>query len=318
MTFERSQRIFIAGHSGLVGSAVKRRLEKEGFLNLLLSDSQRLDLRIQKAVRSYFEKERPEIVVMCAATVGSAADNLRHPGRYIYDNLVMQANVLEASYRVGVRKLLLIGSSYLYPHHAPQPMKEEYLLTGPFEPVKEFYALSKTAGVKMCEAYHRQYGCNFFAVMPPNLYGPGDKYGYEEAHVVAALLRKFHEAKESGAGEVVVWGSGQAMREFLHVDDLADACLFLLRHYEGGAWINCGSGEEISVRELAFLIRDITQCPAEIRFDTSKPEGATRRLLDSSRLRELGWKPAIPLRKGLQEVYQKHFLHDLRRSLSQA
>lgn len=318
MTFERSHRIFVAGHKGLVGSAIVRRFLKEGFENLVLAERQQLDLRNQTAVQHFFEKEKPDIVVMCAATVGGAADNLRYPGRYIYDNLVMQAHVLEASYRVGVRKLLLIGSSYLYPHHAPQPMKEEYLLTGPFEPVKEFYALSKAAGVKLCEAYHRQYGCFFFAVMPPNLYGPGDKYGYEEAHVVAALLRKFHEAKEQRAGEVVVWGSGQALREFLHVDDLADACFFLLQHYEGGGWINCGSNEEISVRELAYLIREITECPAEISFDPSKPEGAPRRLLDSSRIKAMGWKPSLTLKEGLREVYEKHFQTDVWRSRNSA
>jgi GDP-L-fucose synthase len=318
MTFERSQRIFVAGHKGLVGSAIVRRLLKDGKVNLLLAERQQVDLRNQSAVQRFFEEERPDVVIMCAATVGGAADNLRYPGQYIYDNLMMQAHVLEASYRVDVKKLLLIGSSYLYPHHAPQPMKEEYLLTGPFEPVKEFYALSKTAGVKMCEAYHRQYGCSFFAVMPPNLYGPGDKYGYEEAHVVAALLRKFHEAKERGPSKVVVWGSGQALREFLHVDDLADACLFLLQHYEGGGWINCGSGEEISVRDLAIMIKEITECPAEISFDPSKPEGAPRRLLDSSRIRALGWQPSIKLKEGLREVYEKHFRNDLLRSRNSA
>lgn len=318
MPLNLESRVLITGKSGLVGSSLHRRLQNEGFRRLLLPNHSELDLRNQHHVSQFFEKEKPEFVVMCAAQVGGAEDNVKRPGQYIYDNLVMQANVLQAAYRSGTEKLLLIGSSYLYPQNAPQPMKEEYLLTGPLEPVKEFYSLSKTVGVKMCEAYHRQYGCNFFAVMPPNLYGPGDKYAYEKAHAVASLMRKFHEAVENGEESVTVWGSGNALREFMHVDDLADACLFLLQHYNIGGWINCGSGEEISVRDLAYLIKDITGFQGKICFDNSKPEGAPRRLLDSSRIRAMGWKPAITLKHGLKEVYKNHFFTDLKRSLAEA
>ncbi|MCS6980264.1 MAG: GDP-L-fucose synthase [Flavobacteriales bacterium] len=323
MAMDLDSRIFVAGHRGLAGSAVLRRLQKEGFRHLFTAPSSILDLRRQKDVQIFFNETRPEFVFMCAATVGGAEDNLQRPGAYLYDNLMMQANVINAAQASGTQKLLLIGSSYLYPAQAQQPMVEDALLTGSFEPVKEFYSLSKVVGIKLCEAFKRQMDLNFFSVMPPNLYGPGDKYDTRSAHVIAALLRRFHEAKEKGTQEVVIWGSGSALREFLHVDDLADACVFLMKNFNpesfpdnlGMPWINCGSGEEISIRDLAQLIQKIVGYTGKIIFDPTRPEGAPRRLLDSSRLRRLGWQPTKDLRKGLEEVYQNFFLADYARSL---
>lgn len=313
---DRNSLIYVAGHTGLVGSAIVRRLKKEGFNNLLLRTSRELDLRNQEAVEPFFKDNQPEYVFLCAATVGGVADNVKRPGAYIMDNILIQANVIHYSYLYKVKKLLLIGSSYLYPENCPQPIKEEYLLTGPFEPTKEFYSLAKTVGVKMCESYGRQYGCCFFAAMPPNLYGPGDKYDLESAHVVAALMRRFYEANQKSQPEIIIAGTGQARREFLHVDDLADACVFLMRHYQQSGWINCGSGEEVSIKELAEMIQHVTGSQARIVFDPSRPEGAARRLLDSSRLASLGWKPSYSLKQGLEEIYHHHFLHDLQKRSS--
>lgn len=300
-------KIYVAGHRGMVGSAIVRRLISEGFHHLVLRTSAELDLRDQEATEKFFEEERPEYVFLAAARVGGIWANYTQPAQFLYDNLMIQCNVIHAAWKYGVKKLLFLGSSCIYPKLAPQPMKEEYLLTGPFEPTNEPYALAKVAGLKMCLAYRRQYGANFITVMPTNLYGPGDNYDLQTSHVLPALLRKFHEAKIRGEKTVTVWGSGKVYREFMHVDDLADACLFLMLNYDGEEWINCGTGEEVLIQELAEIIREITECDAEIIFDTSKPDGTPKKLLDSSRLRALGWKHKIDLKRGIKDLYLHHF-----------
>ncbi|MGE5558755.1 MAG: GDP-L-fucose synthase family protein [Bacillota bacterium] len=300
-------RIYVAGHTGLVGSALVRRLKKAGYGNLKLIPSGALDLREQAAVESFFSREKPEYVFLAAAKVGGIYANNAYPAQFIYDNLMIAANVINASFRRGVRKLLFLGSSCIYPRLAAQPMKEDYLLTGPFEPTNEPYAVAKVAGIKLCEAYHRQYGADFISVMPANLYGPNDNFCLQDSHVLPALIRKFHEARERGDPEVEVWGSGKARREFLHVDDLAEACVFLMEHChydETGLIINVGSGEDLSIAELAEMIHDITGYRGAIRFNPAKPDGMPRKLLDISRINALGWKARIPLRDGLSEVYR--------------
>jgi len=300
---DRNTKIYVAGHRGLVGGAILRWLEAEGFENIVVRTSAELDLREQASVRAFFESERPEVVVLAAAKVGGILANSSYPAEFIYDNLIMQANVIDAAYRSGVEKLLALGSTCIYPKHAPQPMKEEYLLTGPLEPTNEWYAIAKIAGIKLCQAYRRQYGCNFIAAMPTNLYGPGDNFDLEKSHVMPAMIRKFHDAKMNRAPVVTLWGTGKPLREFLHVDDMADACLFLLQHYNGEDIVNIGVGEEISISELASLIRRVVGYDGEIEYDTSKPDGTPRKLVDVSRLHSLGWKARIGLEQGVRDTY---------------
>lgn len=300
----KESKIFVAGHRGLVGSAILRKLRSLGYRNLITRTRDELDLRDQAAVDRFFEAERPEYVFLSAAKVGGILANSTYPADFIRDNLQIQTNVIDAAYRSGSKKLLFLGSSCIYPKHAPQPMKEEHLLTGPLEPTNEWYAVAKIAGIKMAQAYRRQYGFNTISLMPTNLYGPGDNFDLETSHVIPALIRKFHEAKERGESRVVVWGTGKPRREFLHVDDLADATVFLMQRYDGEAFVNVGVGQDISIRDLAELIREVVGFEGEIRFDTSKPDGTPRKLLDVSKLNALGWQARISLRDGLQQTYR--------------
>jgi GDP-L-fucose synthase len=297
-------RVYVAGHRGLVGSAIARRLKALGFQDLLVRTRQELDLTDGRAVRAFFETERPEYVFLAAAKVGGILANDTYPAEFIRDNLAIELNVIDAAHRAGVAKLLFLGSSCIYPRLAPQPIKEEYLLTGPLEPTNEAYAVAKIAGVKLCQAYRRQYGDRFISAMPTNVYGPGDNFDLETSHVLPALLRKFHEAKMADAPEVVIWGTGAARREFLHVDDLADACTFLLKSYDGSEPINVGVGRDISIAELAELIADIVGFRGAISFDTTKPDGTPRKLLDVSKLAALGWEPEVSLRDGIEQTYR--------------
>jgi GDP-L-fucose synthase len=305
----KDSRIFVAGHRGLVGSAIVRRLQAEGYSNLLLRSSTELDLRNQSAVEQFFGAERPEFVFLAAAKVGGIHANTTYPADFIRDNLQIQTNVIDAAYRHGTRKLQFLGSSCIYPKYAPQPMPESCLLTGALEPTNEWYAVAKIAGVKMCQAYRRQYGFNAIAAMPTNLYGPGDNFDLQNSHVLPALIRKFHEAKMRGEHEVVVWGTGAPKREFLYCDDLADACVFLMQRFDGVEPINIGWGEDVSIRELAELIRDIVGFAGELRFDSSKPDGTPRKLLDVSRLDALEWKPRVSLRDGIAATYEWFVQH---------
>lgn len=297
-------RIFIAGHSGLVGSALVRRLHADGFQQLLTRRSAELDLRNQAAVDAFFDAERPEYVFMAAATVGGVVANDTYAGDFIRDNLQIQTNVIDAAYRNGVKKLLFLGSSCIYPKHAPQPMPESCLLTGPLEQTNEWYAIAKIAGLKMCQAYRKQYGFDAIAAMPTNLYGQGDNFDLQNSHVLPALMRKLHDAKESGAASAVVWGTGTPRREFLHVDDLAAACVFLMQRYESELPVNVGWGEDISIRELAELIGGVVGFTGDLHFDTTKPDGTPRKLLDVARLKALGWTPRITLRQGIVATYE--------------
>jgi GDP-L-fucose synthase len=301
--------IFVAGHRGLVGSAIVRRLRSSGFRNLVLRDRQELDLTRQDAVEAFFAEVAPHFVFLAAARVGGILANNTHPAEFLQDNLVIQTNVIDAAYRHGVRKLLFLGSSCIYPKHAPQPMPEECLLTGPLEPTNEWYAIAKIAGLKMCQAYRRQYGFNAISAMPTNLYGPGDNFSLQNSHVLPALLRKVHAARQGGMLDVEVWGSGTPRREFLHVDDLADACLFLMQSYEDEQWINVGWGRDTTIRELAESICRVVGFEGSLRFDPSKPDGTPRKLLDTSRLSALGWSPRIDLEAGLRSTY-KWFLEN--------
>ncbi len=296
-------KVFVAGHRGLVGSAIIRRLARERFTVLTASRDQ-LDLRNQEAVRQWFESNRPEYVYLVAGTVGGILANSTRPAEFIYDNLMIHATVVEACYRCETRKLLYLGSSCIYPKEAPQPMVEDYLLGGALEPTNEFYAVAKIAGIKLCQAYRRQYGCNFISAMPTNLYGPNDNFDLTSSHVLPALIRKFHEAKLAGTREVTIWGSGRPRREFLHVDDLADACVFLMERYEDDSHINVGTGEDLSIQDLADLVRTIVYPDARLVFDESKPDGMQRKLLDVQRLERMGWNPKIPLREGVESTYR--------------
>ena len=307
-------KIFVAGHKGMVGSAIVRRLKAVGCSNLVLRTRDELNLLNQSAVHLFFEQERPEIVVLAAAKVGGILANSLYPGEFIYENLMIQSNIIHWSQRTGVNRLLFLGSSCIYPRLAPQPMKEEYLLTGPLEPTNDAYAVAKIAGIKMCESYNRQFGTSYLAVMPTNLYGPGDNFDLENSHVLPALIRKFYEAKESGASSVTVWGTGSPKREFLHVEDMADGCLHLLG-LENEIYkklililepclINIGMGKDISIRELADLIKEIVRFEGDIVFDTGKPDGTPQKLLDVSRMDELGWKAKISLRDGIKRTYE--------------
>lgn len=310
---EKGSKIYIAGHTGMVGSALVRKLEDKGFSNLLVRTSQELDLTNQSAVASFFETEKPEYVFLAAAKVGGIEANNTYRAEFLYENLMIQNNVIHQSYVHGVKKLLFLASSCIYPKLSPQPIKEEYLLSGKLEPTNEPYAVAKIAGVKMCENYNRQYGCNFISVMPTNLYGPNDNYDSETSHVLPALLRKFHEAElneeRTGHSEPVeLWGTGTPKREFLHVDDLAEACYHLMQTYEGNISVNIGTGKDISVKELAELIKKITGFEGEIIWNTNKPDGTPRKLLDVSLIESLGWKPRIKLEEGIRRVYREKFL----------
>jgi GDP-L-fucose synthase len=297
-------RIYVAGHRGLVGSAIVRRLRAAGFANFLLKDRRELDLTDQAAVNAFFAKEQPEYVFLAAAKVGGILANNNYPAEFLRDNLVLQTNVIDAAYRHGTSKLLFLGSSCIYPKHAPQPMPEDCLLTGSLEPTNEWYAIAKIAGLKMCQAYRRQYSFNAISAMPTNLYGPGDNFDLNHSHVLPALIRKFHEAKQRKAKEVEVWGTGTPRREFLHVDDLADACLFLMQHYEQEHWINVGCGQDVTIRELAETVREVVGFNGDLRFDTGKPDGTPRKLLDTARINALGWQPKIQLKDGMKATYQ--------------
>ena len=286
----------------MVGSAIVRRLKKEGYLNLVVRSRNELDLKNQAAVQKFFDLERPEHVFLAAAKVGGILANNTYPADFISENVLIQTNIIHSSYQTKVKKLLFLGSSCIYPKYAPQPMKEKYLLDGKLEPTNEPYAIAKIAGIKMCQAYNRQYGTNFISVMPTNLYGPNDNFDLESSHVVPALIHKFVEAKENNSSSVTVWGSGNPRRELLHVDDLADACLFLMQEYNDSEIINIGVGEDVSIKELALLIKSITSYSGDVVFDTTKPDGTPRKLLDVTELTQRGWKARIPLEKGLREV----------------
>ena len=297
-------RIFVAGHTGLVGSAIVRRLKSEGCDAILTANRQELDLRDQAGVESWFEQHRPEFVFLVAGTVGGIHANSTRPAEFIYDNLMIHANVVHAAHRYAARRLLYLGSSCIYPRMAPQPIVEGALLTGPLEPTNAAYAIAKISGIKMCESYRQQYGCDFISAMPTNLYGPNDNFALHDSHVLPALLRRFHEAQETSQRQVEVWGTGEARREFLHVDDLADACVFLMRSYQSAETINVGTGEDIRIRDLAELIRDIVAPGVEIIFDSARPDGTPRKLLDVSRLRSLGWRHRISLAEGIRATYR--------------
>jgi len=292
----------------MVGSAIKRKLEAEGYSNFVLRTSAELDLRNQQAVTDFFAAEKPDYVFLAAARVGGIVANNTFRADFLYDNLAIQNNIIHNAYLNGVKKLLFLGSSCIYPKLAPQPLKEESLLTGLLEPTNEPYAIAKIAGIKLCDAYRHQYGCNFISVMPTNLYGPNDNYDLNNSHVLPALLRKFHEAKENNSDKVTVWGSGTPRREFLHADDLADACYFLMQSYNEPGLINIGVGEDISIKELAEMIKEISGFKGKIEFDTSKPDGTPRKLMDVSKLHALGWKASILLEEGIKKVYQEYFL----------
>jgi GDP-L-fucose synthase len=296
------KRVWVAGHGGMAGSAIIRRLEREACEILTVPRSQ-VDLRRQEEVERWMQRARPQVVFLAAAKVGGILGNSQFPAEFLYDNLVMEANIIDAAYRAGVERLVFLGSTCTYPKMAPQPIPEEALLAGPLEPTNEGYAIAKIAGIKLCQAYRRQYGCDFFAVQPTNLYGPGDNYDLDAGHVLAALLRKAHEAKLANADFMTVWGSGTPLREFLHVDDMADAVVFLAKRYSGEQPINIGSGDEISIRDLARMICEVTGFEGRLVFDASKPDGAPRKLADTSRLQALGWRRRIELREGIRWVY---------------
>lgn len=303
-----TSKIYIAGHRGMVGSAILRNLQNKGFTNFVLRTSQELDLRNQKKVEEFFEKEQPEYVFLAAAKVGGIHANNTYKADFLYENLMIQNNVIHQSYKNGVKKLLFLGSSCIYPKLAPQPLKEEYLLTGELEPTNEPYAIAKIAGIKMCDAYRNQYGCNFISAMPTNLYGQNDNYDLQNSHVLPAMLRKFHEAKQENKTTVELWGTGTPLREFLHVDDLAEACYFLMANYNDYKQVNVGVGEEISIKDLALLIKKIVGYKGEIFWNTEKPNGTPRKLMDVSKINKMGWKAQIDLEEGIKKVYQEKFL----------
>ena len=305
---EFNSKIFVAGHRGMVGSAILKDLEKRGFKNIVVRTSSELNLIDQLAVAEFFESEKPEYVFLAAAKVGGIVANNRDRADFLYENILIQSNVIHQSYKTGVKKLLFLGSTCIYPKFAPQPLKEEYLLTGLLEETNEPYAIAKIAGIKMCDAYRRQYGCNFISVMPTNLYGFNDNYDLENSHVLPALLRKFHEAKLNQDVEVIVWGSGTPLREFLHATDMANACVYLMQNYNDDGFVNIGTGKEISIAELAFLIKDIVGFEGDVTFDASKPDGTPRKLTDTAKLNNLGWKYSIELEDGIKEVYKQRFL----------
>lgn len=300
---QKDAKIYIAGHRGMVGSAIERKLRKEGYSNFVFRTSAELDLRSQSDVSHFFETEKPEYVFLAAAKVGGIHANNTFRADFIYENLMIQNNIIHQSYLHKVKKLLFLGSSCIYPKLAPQPLKEEYLLTGLLEQTNEPYAIAKIAGIKMCESYRLQYGCNFISAMPTNLYGPNDNYDLNNSHVLPALIRKFHTAKVTNASTVEVWGSGTPKREFLHVDDLAEACYYLMLHYDGLELVNIGSGEDVSIKELAELVKEVIGFEGELVFDDTKPDGTPRKLMDVSKIEHLGWKYSIGLKDGIAGVY---------------
>jgi GDP-L-fucose synthase len=301
---ELNSKIYIAGHRGMVGSAIMRNLQKKGYTNIITRSSKELDLRNSQAVSDFFATEKPEFVFLAAAKVGGIQANNVYRADFIYENLMIQNNVIHNAYASGVKKLMFLGSSCIYPKHAPQPLKEEYLLTGTLEETNEPYAIAKIAGIKMCESYKRQYSCNFISVMPTNMYGPNDNYNLNNSHVLPALIRKFHEAKEAGEPFVELWGTGTPMREFLHADDLGDACVYLMNTYSGEQFVNIGSGTDLTIKDLALLIKDIVGYTGDIKHDLSKPDGTPRKLMDVSYLHSLGWKHTIELPEGIKQVYE--------------
>ena len=304
---EKDSKIYVAGHRGLVGSALKRKLESKGYTNLLFRTHKELDLTNQQEVNEFFEHEKPEYVFLAAAKVGGILANRTYPAEFIYENLMIESNIIHAAYKYGVKKLLFLGSSCIYPKLASQPLKEEYLLTGSLEETNEAYAIAKIAGIRLCKHYNHQYGTNFISVMPTNLYGPNDNFDLETSHVMPALIRKFHEAKVNNEPEVVVWGTGKPLREFMHVDDMADACVFLMENYdfsEAGEFVNIGAGKDITISELVELIKEVVGFEGKIKYDTSKPDGTPRKLMDVSRLNGLGWKARISLKDGIKETYE--------------
>ena len=301
-------KIYIAGHNGMVGSAIYRNLQSRGYTNILTQTSSELDLRDTVAVASFFAQEKPEYVFLAAAKVGGIVANDTYKADFLYDNLMIQNNVIHQSYVHGVKKLLFLGSSCIYPKLAPQPLKEDCLLTGLLEPTNEPYAIAKIAGIKMCDAYRSQYGCNFISAMPTNLYGPNDNYDLQNSHVLPAMMRKFHEAKVNKLQTVTLWGDGSPLREFLHVDDLAEACFFLMQYHDGFGHINVGTGIDLSIKELAHLVKNTVGFEGEIIWDSSKPNGTARKLMDVSKINTLGWSATVPLEKGIAEVYKEKFL----------
>lgn len=306
MLMNKFDKIYIAGHRGMVGSAIHRNLVKLGYENILTRTSSQLDLRTQEAVNEFFEIERPAYVFLAAARVGGIHANNTYRGQFLYENLMIQNNVIHSAYATGVKKLLFLGSSCIYPKMAPQPLKEEYLLSGPLEHTNEPYAIAKIAGIKLCDAYRDQYGCNFISVMPTNLYGPNDNYDLENAHVLPTFIRKFHEAKIAGAKEVVIWGSGTPRREFLHADDLADACVYLMDHYNEAGLVNIGTGIDLTITDLAMMVREVVGFTGDLVYDSSKPDGTPRKLMDVSKLTGLGWTYKVSLREGLEKVYSEY------------
>ena len=303
MPISKDARIFVAGHRGLVGGACVRALRKAGHQNLLARSRDELDLTEQAAVRGFFAQEKPDVVILAAARVGGIHANNSHPALFIRDNLLIQDNVIDAAYKAGVQKLVFLGSSCIYPKMSPQPIKEEYLLSGPLEPSNEWYAVAKIAGLKMCQAYRREYGFNAISLMPTNLYGPGDNFDLQNSHVLPALIRRFHEAKTRGDPSVTAWGSGTPRREFLHVDDLADAVVYLMNHYDDEGIVNVGWGADVTIRELCELVISVVGYPGGLQFDATKPDGTPRKLLDTGRINALGWRPRIALRSGIEQTY---------------
>ena len=304
---EKSSKIYIAGHRGMVGSGILRKLQKEGYSNFVCRTSKELDLRNQQAVADFFAEEKPDYVFLAAAKVGGILANNTYRAEFLYENLMIQNNVIHQSYVHGVKKLMFLGSSCIYPKMAPQPLKEEALLSGYLEPTNEPYAIAKITGIKMCEAYRSQYGVNFISAMPTNLYGENDNYDLQKSHVLPALMRKFVEAKQENKPFVEIWGTGSPLREFLNVDDLADACYFLMLNYDEADFINVGTGEDLSIKDLALLVKELTGYKGELRFDTSKPDGTPRKLMDVSRLHQLGWKHKISLREGISKILKEKF-----------
>ncbi|WP_345948363.1 GDP-L-fucose synthase [Mucilaginibacter sp. PAMB04274] len=301
---EKGAKIYIAGHRGMVGSAIKRKLEQEGFTNFVTRGSSELDLRNQQAVAVFFEQEKPDYVFLAAAKVGGIVANNTYRAEFLYDNLQIQNNIIQSAHLNGVKKLMFLGSSCIYPKMAPQPLREDYLLTGPLEDTNEPYAIAKIAGIKMCDAYRAQYGCNYISVMPTNLYGYNDNYHPQNSHVLPAMIRRFHEAKEQGLPSVTIWGTGSPKREFLFADDLAAACYYLMENYNEAGLVNVGTGEDLSIKELAELVKATVGYPGEIAFDTSKPDGTPRKLMDVSKLHSKGWKHTIDLPEGIRLAYQ--------------
>jgi GDP-L-fucose synthase len=300
---EKNSKIYIAGHRGMVGSAITRKLQNEGFENLILKGSKELDLRDQNAVLDFFKTEQPDYVFLAAAKVGGIIANNTYRADFLYENLIMECNIIHSAYLTNVKKLIFLGSSCIYPKLAPQPLREDYLLTGPLEETNEPYAIAKIAGIKMCETYRDQYGCNYISVMPTNLYGIGDNYHPTNSHVLPALIRKFHEAKVNGEEAVTIWGTGSPKREFLYADDLAEACLFLMETYNGKELVNVGTGEDLTIAELANLVKNIIGFEGDLKFDTSKPDGTPRKLMDVNKLHNLGWKHHTSLEEGVLSAY---------------